>query len=468
MRPDPIFLTLKAGSSIAHGEAGAHSAGPNNTTLFARQLTLLQREQLGFSDEAAAAALDRLFAQYPIGRDAVEFLRSISGPELVAVLFTAQFPLVYSGTGEGLFSGMDRYTYLATRLTDAAACSTTLGAAWGFVARKLNLTVFGESAFGPLSALFALPRPIQAAALSAILRAPELVVMGARLVAESVRATSERYAEAAGLDFNERVAYTATDEQREQLTAQGGKSLAVRIPALSGNALRHCAIREPGANRLLAELGLSPQESLVSVGVERFLYGGGNTAKGAKAPGSSDLVEGQVREAYPIIDALGGAFDMFLLTRSAVSVTNWIVCRENNWITERKAGVRSDVSIFDLVEEVTRTRGGIGGKDKESGQMIFSYETLAAGTEVLVEVGFQPFTKHLTVGAVELALSDWEAAGCPFGARGAQGHGIFAVVARREPQHADEYLAYLRENRARLAAGLESGQFCTELKLCAA
>jgi hypothetical protein len=71
--------------------------------------------------------------------------------------------------------------------------------------------------------------------------------------------------------------------------------------------------------------------------------------------------------------------DQFVMTRSATSIaSSVIVCRENNWITERKTNgaVRSDASIFDLVSEITRTRSGIGGKDKESGQMIFSYEVL--------------------------------------------------------------------------------------------
>ena len=42
----PFRFTATATQTVAHGEAGANSTGPNNTTLFARELTLLRREQL--------------------------------------------------------------------------------------------------------------------------------------------------------------------------------------------------------------------------------------------------------------------------------------------------------------------------------------------------------------------------------------------------------------------------------------
>jgi hypothetical protein len=53
----------------------------------------------------------------PITKSAAD-LRTLSGGELVATLFAAQFPMVYSGEGEGLFSGLERYQYLTTRLVD--------------------------------------------------------------------------------------------------------------------------------------------------------------------------------------------------------------------------------------------------------------------------------------------------------------------------------------------------------------
>lgn len=468
----PFRFTATASTTLAHGEAGANATGPSNTTLFARELTLLRRPQLGFSAEDADQALASVFASMPITKTAAEFLRTLSGGELVATLFAAQFPMVYSGEGEGLFSGLERYQYLTTRLVDAATSCSTLPTAWGYVSRKLSLTAPGVAAQKPLMALFALPKAIQAAALTAVLKAPELVVMGARLLADSAKAINVQYAEKANVDVERAITYTATSDQLSELAGDNGRTMAARIPTLSGNSLRHNLLRAPGATRLLVDLGLSPDREIVPIGVERFLYAGGNTTKGAKAPGAVDVYEAKVRSLYPLIDALGGSMDQFVMSRSAVSIASWIVCRENNWITEKKTGgqVRSDASIFDLVSEITRTRSGIGGKDKESGQMIFSYEVLAAQTSVLVEISWQPYTQPLTVGATLSALRDWADQGGYIGARAAQGHSQLIPDFGDDPRFplADQYEDYLRANTAALRDGLIDATFGTEVKLCAA
>jgi len=362
--------------------------------------------------------------------------------------------------------------YLTTRLADAATSCSTLPTAWGYMARKLALAMYPESGYAVMAALFTLPKPIQAAALTAILRAPELIVMSARMVADGIKAASADYARKAKIQQTELEVCQMADSQIADIAAENGAGLAVQLPNISDNSLRHNLLREPMATRLLGELGLQPDRQIVPVGVERFLYSGGNTQKGAKSPAASDLYEAIVRESYPMVDALGGSFDQFLLTRSQVSLASWIVCRENNKITERKTDgdLRSDISIFDLVAETTRTRSGIGGNDKEDGQMIFSYETLAINTPVLVEVAWQPFTRSLTIGATLQGLRDWQAEGGRIGARGAQGHSWFLADFPEDERFewADEYTTYLRGRRDRLAEGLMAATFCTEVKLCAA
>lgn len=473
MNTQSYRFIARATQSIAHGEAGANATGPNNTMLFARELTLLNREQMKIGEADIQSALDQLLRSSLVPASSVEFLQTVTGGELLAVLFAAQFPIIYRGEGEGLFAGVERYQYLTTRLVDAATSCSTLPTAWAYVSRKLSLSAPGAGWHPPLLALFSLPPVLQSAALASILRAPEMVVMGARFIADGMKVTSWRYAESVNRDIEEAVTYTATDQQMRQLGASDGNMLAVRIPAISGNSIRHNLLRAPGATRLLTDLDLTPDREIVPIAVERFLYSGGNTVKGARAPGACDLYEAIVRRNYPFIDAMGGSFDQFLLTRSNVSVASWIVCRENNWITEAKTNgmYTSNVSIFDLVSETTRTRSGIGGKDKESGQMIFSYETLAAQTAILIEVSFQPYTSDLTIGAVMQSIRDWQWEGCTLGAKSAQGHsGFIAEHYTRDFRQdlADQYLAYLRENRDRLRQGLIDATFGTEVVLCGA
>src|SRR5882672_1095192 len=470
--PAPFRFLMTAANSVAHGEAGANSTGPNNTTLFARELALLKREQLGYAPAEAKEAFKSLFESFPVATTNIPYLHTRSGAELIAIIFTAQYPLIYGGTGDGLFSGLERYQYLVTRLTDAAASFSTLPSVWGYVARKLALPMYPESAYSVMAALYTLPTALQAAALSAVLKSSELIVMSARMIADGFKASSEDYARKAKVSPTTLEVYSPTDSQIAEIVGDGDKTIAIRLPAISGNSLRHNLLRAPAATRLLSELGLQPDREIVPVGVERFLYSGGNTQKGAKSPAAADLYEARARERYPTIDALGGSTDQFVMTRSAVSIAGWIVCRENNWITERRTdgNIRSDASIFDLVTETTRTRAGIGGKDAESGQMIFSYETLAAGTPVLVEVNFQPFTRDLTVGSMLQSLRDWQAEGGFIGARSAQGHSRFLAEFPDDDRFAwaDAYLQYLQENKIELAEGLRAATFGAEVKLCAA
>lgn len=436
-------------------------------------MSLLKRESLPYTDREARQAIKKAMEALPIAKSHAEFLANLTGGELIATLFVAQFPLIYGGEGEGLFSGMERYQFLTTRLVDGATCCSTLPTVWGYVARKLALPMYGEARYRSLLALYSLPKPIQACALTAILKAPEYIVMSARLIAEGVKATDEKYAEKAKTSQEEAVVYDPTPTQIAELSGSEGSVLAARIPAISGNSLRHNLVRAPGTTRLLCELDLSPDREIVPVGVERFLYSGGNTVKGAKAPAAVDVYEARARELYPLIDALGGSFDQFVMTRSQLSIASWIVCKENNWITERKTDgeAKSQTSVFDLVSEITRTRSGIGGKDAESGQMIYSYETLAAQTQVLIEVGWQPYTRPLTVGATLQALIDWQAEGGYIGARSAQGHSQLSADFPADDRFelAENYLHYIRANIEEMRAGLRSATFGNKgVRLCAA
>lgn len=60
MKTQPYRFVVRATQSIAHGEAGVNSTGPNNTTLFARELALLNREQISASDVDIQASIDQL------------------------------------------------------------------------------------------------------------------------------------------------------------------------------------------------------------------------------------------------------------------------------------------------------------------------------------------------------------------------------------------------------------------------
>lgn len=470
-----ILLKLTALTPVSHGEAGSNNVGANNTTLFNRQLQRLPKEVVGATIEEASLAIENLISIYQISENSLPFLNSLSGSELIAVLFVAQVPLMYGGEGVGLFEGQERYRYLTTRLTDGCITSSTLPELWHYLSVKLGLPMFPTQYFNRMGAFFMMPKSIQGQAINAIAKKTELVVMGARLVAEDYKKTNPEYAKKAEAELFKAAAYKPTSEQLTDLVSDKQEAITAGIPALSGNSLRHCMIREPGATRLLQELGLVPNgeevtDTTIPIGVERFLYGGGQLAAKAKAPSSVDFLESQVRKLYPLVDALGGSFDAFLLSSSQVKLTPWIICKENNFATEAIAGITSGVSIFDLIEETTRTRKGIGGSNGDSGQMIYNFETLAAGLPVLVEILFAPFTRSLTIGAVSLALSDWQNSGGILGGRSGTGFGRFSmeVLQGDYRNESAEYAEYMRSRSDTLKRGLLTGKFGTTAELCRA
>jgi hypothetical protein len=472
-----ILLKLTALTPVSHGDASSASTGPNNTQLFNRQLQRLSREAHGATEEEAQTAIARLTSAYQIGDGSLPFLESLTGSELIAVLFVANVPLMYGGEGEGLFQGMERYQYLSTRLADACRCCSTLPEAWHHMSLKLKLPMFATQHFNRMSAFFMLPRSIQGQVVNAITKKLELIVMGARLVADTFKATNAEYAKAASMELFQAQTYTPTQEQITELCRPKQEAIVVPVPSLSGNSLRHCMMREPGSNRLISELGLIPYTnqnedlgSMLSVGITRLLYGGGQLAAKAKAPSSADLLEATLREKYPILDALGGSVDSFLMAESCTKISAWILCEENNEATQAIAGQSSSVSIFDYLEDTTRTRSGIGGKDKDSGQMIFNFESLAAGLPVIVEVMFNPFTRPIVIGSIYQALLDWQVSGGVLGGRSGSGFGKFGmeVLCGDYSQNAEDYLSYLQANKEDLAKGLSDRTLGTKVELCAA
>jgi len=471
--PDRILLKLTALTPVAHGEAGANSTGPNNTTLFNRQLQRLTKESVGVDVMVARDDIANLLTAMPIGADTFPLLESLKGAELVAALFVAQVPIMFPGDGEGLFTGMERYRMLSTRLADGAKCCTTLPELWSYLSRKLTLPMFPTYGFEAMRAFFILPKAIQGQAIQAISRALELTVMAARMLAESIK-VERKTAKDNNLSLFAAKVYQASPEQLADLTRPKAEAIVMPVPSISGNALRHCLIREPGANRLIQSLGLEPYTDRagehLGLGITRFLYGGGQLAAKAKAPSASDIYEAQIRSAYPIVDAVGGSTDSWLMAESACKVAGWVVCEENNVATQAIAGVESKVSIFDYLSEETKTRTGIGGKDKESGQMIFSYETLAAGLPLIVEILFNPFTQPLTIGAVWQAVHDWADEGGIVGGRSQIGHSRFAmeVLQGSYGLQGKAYLDYLESERDSLRPGLLDATMGTGAVLCAA
>lgn len=236
-----------------------------------------------------------------------------------------------------------------------------------------------------------------------------------------------------------------------------------RVPAISENALRAVLFRGPLHDDLLLKLGIGRGELPQSV--VNLLFSGGNMAAGSKAPGDEMTLGHQVKALYPSLDLLGGAVDGFILPRSRLRMAAWLVAREYlpalRLIAPDLADEAAAVSAYDMLSEETRTRGT--GAESEGNQMLYTYETLAAGAKLLVEVTLDPHTPARTAAACAHALACWDGY---LGGQSRQGRGRM-VVLRADLPPGDAYLGHLGEHADAMRQGLVTGGLGTAKQLCA-
>ena len=236
-----------------------------------------------------------------------------------------------------------------------------------------------------------------------------------------------------------------------------------RVPSISENALRAVLLRNPLHDDLLSRLKIGRGELPQSV--VNLLFSGGNMAAGSKAPGDEMTLGHLVKRLYPSLDLLGGAVDGFILPRSRLRMAAWLVAREYvpalRLIAPELADEAAAVSAYDMLAEETRTRGT--GAESDGNQMLYTYETLAAGAKLLVEFSLDPHTPEATAASLAHSLSYWDGY---IGGQGRQGRGRMAVLASDLPP-AQPYTEHLDAYGEAMRAGLVDGMLGTAKRICA-
>ncbi len=372
----------------------------------------------------------------------------------------AQYPLYFGsrngGDGEGLFAGIGRYEMLMKKLRDAATFNMRLSGLYQSLTELLCL-----SNYYPESQLIfsTLPYPIQSAVSVACLKNPQFITALARQIAECVKTDKKNKTE-------DGQPYKPTIEQVESLIQERSDAVIMAIPDLSGNSLGY-QLRCSATLALMELLGIEPKH--IPTGARYFLFHGGQKAKSVSAPSDADLVEAKLRALYPSVDAFSGCTDAFFMGKSRLNLQSHILCRENNRITEALAGLSNSQSVFEMLDIVTMTRVG-DTNTRDDGQMIFSMETICKGTEALLKLSFEPYTRLETVGAVIAGLQYWMQRDGEFGGKSARGFGRFAMQALSDlPKDALEaYTAHVDSHRTEMIQGLMDGTFGTGKVICKA
>lgn len=456
-------LLLTAETAISHHDPAVQD--DSNRNLFNRKKQLMPALSLGAL--ATPEQMAALAAAHPVPVDVAGVMEGMTFPEFTAITLTRLWLDLYnSQNGEGLFEGMERYSRLEARLRTAAICTGSLRAWWGRLCREMQVGIHGGSHDLALLDLLSVPAGTQQTALRMMTTDYRTVVTIARTWHTVAKLANEGYAEKAGRMAMIQPLVTLVFAPSSD--SQAGV-VAIDVPAVSGNSLRHQVVREPSWLYLMARLGLAPDvpgRGPVPAGVEAIFYNGGNIESGAKQPSNVFGISHEIRARYPSLDLLGGVTDSFDIGESRLRVEGILVCRENREALEGSPAYdlpAARMSVFDMLDDVTETRqAGTNGL----GQMIHSFETLASGVQVLCRIVLQPFTPALTRGAL-VAACDWFLAhDRTIGGQAARGfgwmRGEWLGDAQMHLADAVFYGAYLGEHRDELVEGLVSGTLGTK------
>ena len=439
----------------------------SNRNLFNRQKQIMAR--VGEMVLPDAALMRRIAQTHPVPIDIAAIVQDLAFPEFVATVLARLFMDTYNSlSGTGLFSGMERYAMLEARLSQAAVVSPNLRQWWDRLCAIMQVPIHAGEHDLALLDLLTLPSGAQQLVLRALAKDYRSVVAIARLWHSTAKLESEKYAAAVG---KEAMVQPKQVLEWEVAALAESATQVLEVPAVSSNSIRHQVVREPAWLHLCQHLGIHeavPGKGPVPSGVEAIFYNGGNIEAGAKQPSNTFSLAHTIRATYPSLDLLGGVTDSFDVGESRLKVAAWVVCRENrDALTGSPAAAlpAARTSIYDLLDDVTLTRQA---GQVDSGQMIFSFETLCKGLQVVCRLSLAPFTPPLTRGALFAAVSTYLDNDATIGGQAARGFGWCTGQWLQAPpttEYVAEYEQYLANNKEILRIGLCDGTLGTGAKV---
>lgn len=462
-------LLLTAQEPISHHDPSTGD-GSNRLT-FNRQKQLIRRE---VSDQPISPKLlEALFAANPMTEMVGDLAKQLTLPEFVATAMVRRFIDLYSSKdGVGLFSGVDRYAMLESRLKNAAIRSQKLYSAWSNLVDGLQVHIHFAKDDEAIAMFWLLPQSIQYQVLGAIAENARSIISIARLWNRQMKGQSEDYVASFGGLFNPQIETVAEYEVDE--IAAANDVMVIEIPAISANTIRHQMVRAPGWIFLAHTLGIAPAQrnkGEIPPGAEGIFVNGGNIAAGKTQPSNAWKLAGEIRGVFPHLDLVGGCTDSFDIGESCLSVSAWLVCKENaeNLSESLQSTARAKMSAFDMLDEMTRTRQAISqGEVKEAGQMIYNYEVLASGSQIYTKFSLRPETTPMTKGALMCALNTYLSGISVVAGQSARGHGHVTaewITKLDDDGEEQQYIDYVTENTEQLREWVIDGTLGSSSKV---
>lgn len=207
------------------------------------------------------------------------------------------------------------------------------------------------------------------------------------------------------------------------------------VPVLSGNAIRHRMIREPGAMYLTKQCGLYGK---LTVDQANYLFNGGSLSESSVSENLTKIAA--MQELLPLVRLLGGSLRNQVVGGSLIVQRGVLVCEENKDVIGKmlpEGYTLPEQSIFSsehFVSEYQYTRGdakkhkdapemiGESGEKSDSNLMIYTGQSIMPGSFFYHGFILQNVSM-LEVGALLHALQQWDATSGTLGGQARIGHG---------------------------------------------
>lgn len=211
---------------------------------------------------------------------------------------------------------------------------------------------------------------------------------------------------------------------REPVITQRG---LVFLPFLSGNALRHRAVREPGVLWLIDQYGLAGQLNLEQL---NFLLHGGNLTESTATENTKRIAE--MHRTWPLLRLCGGSLPNQILAGSLDVWRGVLVCEENRrtlaatvpgFPAERLYSAERFIDAYQYTRgDAAKTGMADAPDDRDSNLMIFSGQCVQRGA-VFMHGFVLKHVSDIELGALLWSLQLWQDAGGTIGGQAARGHG---------------------------------------------
>lgn len=206
------------------------------------------------------------------------------------------------------------------------------------------------------------------------------------------------------------------------------------VPVISGNALRHRLIREPGAYYLVDKLGLAGKLNQAQV---NYLFYGGCLTESTSGINAKKITK--MQELFPLLRLLGGALINQVLAGSIIVKLGTLICKENEERIQHQLPIGYKIegplkAAENIIGNYQYTRGD-AKRHRDAGQllettddentnlMLYSGQSIIPGA--LFYHGFIcNNVSCLELGALFKALRDWEENGATIGGQSRIGHGV--------------------------------------------